>query len=162
MIQDDSSIQNYSFSVYDKIYTEFWRLLIIVASASVFLSLLIGLCVFRATKRITTPIEKLTKLTQDIKKEHKIEEIRKKIRDHELFKDLVEREKLKDQELNQLKTSKSRDEIEELISIFYHFFIDEQGQIQSEKEEDKKLVMQEETKDEMDVLNFSSSRMSIN
>jgi len=127
MIQNNEAITNYSLTVYDKIYQEFWRLLLIVIGASVFLSILIGACVFRATKRITTPIEKLTKLTQDIKKEHKIEEIWKKIREHELFKEIVDRENTKDSEKQKENGSsnKSRDEIEELISIFYHFFIDE-------------------------------------
>lgn len=164
MIQNNEAISNYSLTVYNKIYSEFWKLLSIVISASVILSGLIGLCVFWATKRITTPIEKLTKLTQDIKKEHKIEEIRKKIWEHELFKEIVERENAKDTEIQKENGSsnKSWDEIEELISIFYHFFIDESNQSLPEKEDEKHEWFHEETKDEMDVLNFSSSRLSIN
>lgn len=85
LIQDSENVDQYSDTINSNIYAEFYKLLVIVIGASIVLSCIIGFCVFRSTKRITSPIEKLTKLTQDIKKEHKIEEIRDKIKKHELF-----------------------------------------------------------------------------
>ena len=71
---------------------------------------------FWATKRITSPIQKLTDLTSNIEKVHKIEEIREKVKDHELFKKFQKEDYEKTKNQNQ-------DEIQELISIFYNFFI---------------------------------------
>jgi HAMP domain-containing protein len=133
-MQDYQSVNLYSASIYKDIYLEFWILLAIVAGVSIILSLLIGFCVFRATKRITTPIEKLALLTQEIKKEHKIEEIRNKIKNHELFKDLVDKDKwelesnirMTEQEIKEdvIQKSKNKDEIDELISNFYYFIVE--------------------------------------
>ena len=129
LIQENSSIISYSSSISAEIDNEFYILMGIVVGASFLLSLIIGFCVYRSTKRITGPIEKLTKLTEDIKKEHKIEEIRKKIKNNDLFREVVERSERA--VCTGESHKKAEDEIEELISIFYRFFIDDTCTVQA-------------------------------
>ena len=59
LLQSQSEIKDYS----TEIDAEFFKLIGIVIGASVFIFLIIGFCVFRSTKRITRPIQQLTKLT---------------------------------------------------------------------------------------------------
>jgi hypothetical protein len=118
MLQDNVPIEQFSSGLEDDIQSEFWILMAIIVGSSIFLCILIGVCVFWSTRKITLPIKKLTDLTSNIKKEHKIEEIRKTIKNHELFKRFQSEKYKKSENGNQ-------DEIQELISIFYNFFIEE-------------------------------------
>lgn len=69
----------------------------------------------------------MTELTSEIKKEHKIEEIRKKVKEHVLFKKFqIENPKSpRGNKGTRKPENKNQDEIQELISIFYNFFIDD-------------------------------------
>ena len=74
------------------------------------------MCVCWSTRTITNPIQKLTKLTSEITKEYKIEKIRQKIQESDLFENLKNKND---------RNANNQDEIQELISIFYNFFIDD-------------------------------------
>ena len=118
LIQNTNVIEGFSNSLEMEIQDEFWLLMGIIVGASILLCTLIGLCVFWSTRKITSPIQKLTDLTSNIKKQHKIEEIRKTVKNHELFKKFQNKN-------HKNNTDGTQDEIQELISIFYNFFIEE-------------------------------------
>ena len=123
MLQDNRPIEQFSQGLEDVIQSEFWFLMAIIVGSSIFLCILIGLCLFWSTRKITQPIKKLTFLTSNIKKEHKIEEIRKTVKNHELFKRFRN-------ENNKNNNTANQDEIQELISIFYNFFIEDNNEEQ--------------------------------
>ena len=115
LMQRNDVIEGFSQSLETEIQDHFWVLMGIVIGSSIVLWILIGMWVWWSTRKITSPIQKLTKLTSEITKEYKIEKIRQKIQESDLF------ENLKKKNTN----ANNQDEIEELISIFYNFFIDD-------------------------------------
>ena len=131
LLQDITIVEDFSTGLNNEIENKFLILMGIIIGSSLLLCIIIGGCVFWSTRKITSPIQKLTELTSNIKKEHKIEEIRNKVKNHELFKKF-QNEDSSNKENN---TDENQDEIQELISIFYNFFIEDN------KEDQKSSVL---------------------
>ena len=125
ILQNTEVVISFTDSMRDDIYDEFQLVFYLLPVECFGLCALVGIILYIIIYvNVLKPIQQLTKVAQDIKKENNIEDIRELLRNNNLFKQFKQKGYTKEVNVN--------DEIVNLKKIFYDLFNDESNDHKSD------------------------------